>query len=231
VVLTDISLPLLRHAEARAIQRDVFAQCELVHSAADDLKDIPTASVDAVTTRAVLAYVADKPAALRQFHRILKPGGRISIAEPILQDEAFNAIALKARVDASGPESGDRVLALLHRWKAAQFPDTLEKLAKSPIANYSERDLLRFVNECGFVETHLEFHIDTRPGEIASWETFLGSSPHPWAPTAGTILAQQFTAEEQQILEQMVRPAIESGRSTAIDRVAYVSATKRTVPS
>ncbi|MHB8723679.1 MAG: methyltransferase domain-containing protein [Steroidobacteraceae bacterium] len=105
-------------------------------------KKIADGSVDVVATRAVLAYVADKKAALGEFLRILKPGGRLSIAEPILQDDAFHARALRKRIeDPSQPV--DRFLTLLHRWKAAQFPDTEETFAKSPIVNYSERDLLR----------------------------------------------------------------------------------------
>ena len=40
-------------------------------------------SVDVVTTRSVLIYVKDKAAALREFYRVLKPGGRVSLFEPI----------------------------------------------------------------------------------------------------------------------------------------------------
>jgi ubiquinone/menaquinone biosynthesis C-methylase UbiE len=39
--------------------------------------------VDAVTTRSVLIYVKDKRRASEEFHRVLKPGGRLSIFEPI----------------------------------------------------------------------------------------------------------------------------------------------------
>ena len=68
------------------------------------------------------------------------PGGRISIAEPILQDDAFLATALRVRVEKGGTRSQDRLLPLLHRWKAAQYPDTLESIAESPPVNYSERN-------------------------------------------------------------------------------------------
>ena len=226
VLLTDISVPMLRHAENSAIQRDVQHQCTFLHCTAENLKDIPDASVDVVTTRAVLAYVSDKRTALREFHRILKPGGRISITEPIFQDEAFQANALRNVVNAQSSESRDRFLPLLHRWKAAQFPDTEVKIAKSPIANYSERDLLSFVQASGFAEIHLELHIDVSPTLAPSWEVFIGTSPHPWAPPLSVILSEQFTLEERQYFEQILRPTVESGLFITIDRIVYLNAKK-----
>ena len=108
VILTDISAPMLRYAENAARERDCVDQCTFIECPADDLSSIPTASVDVVTTRSVLAYVQDKPAALREFYRILKPGGRISIAEPILQDEALYARVLRMRVEAPSAQPPDR---------------------------------------------------------------------------------------------------------------------------
>jgi arsenite methyltransferase len=226
-VLTDISAPMLRHAEATAVQRNVHAQCTFHECGADDLAALTDSSVDAVCTRAALAYVADKPAALREFFRVLKPGGRISICEPILQDEAFYARALRRRVEAQAGAPSDRFLGLLHRWKAAQFPDTEESCAKNPLTNYSERSLLNFVREAGFDEIHLQLEIDVKPTLTRSWDVFIGSSPHPWAPPLRQILAEQFTAEERQLFESVVRPPLESGTSSTTDRVVYLNATKR----
>ena len=115
-------------------------------------------------------------------------------------------------------------MTLLHRWKAAQFPDTEEACAKSPIANYSERDVLNFVRGAGFTEIHLQLHIDVIPSLITSWDVFLGSSPHPLAPSLKRILAEQFTADERQFFEQMVRPTIESGSNITTDRAMYLPA-------
>ena len=173
----------------------------------------------------MLAYVDDKRAALDEFRRVLKPGGRISIVEPIMQEDAFNAIAL-TRLLENQAEPKDSVLSLIHRWKAAQFPDATEKLADSPIANYSERDLLSIVQDCGFVEIHMELHVDVRRYDGIPWETFIGSSPHPWAPTLRAILQERFTAEERLMFEQALRPAVEAGPSTATDRSVYLSARK-----
>ncbi len=226
VALTDISAPMLRHAEAVAERLGVRSQCTFHECSAEKLGALSDASADAVVTRAVLAYVSDKSAALREFFRVLKPGGRISLAEPILQDDAFYARALRQRVEAQASMPTDRFLPLLHRWKAAQFPDTEEACAKSPIANYSERDLLPLLRGAGFTEIHLQLHIDEMPSLITSWKVFLGSSPHPLAPTLERILAEQFTAEERLFFEQVVRPTVEAGRSVTIERVAYLQAKK-----
>jgi ubiquinone/menaquinone biosynthesis C-methylase UbiE len=224
VVLTDISAPMLHHAESLAIRRGVRSQCTFLECSAETLGGVAASTIDVVATRAALAYVADKSAALREFHRVLKPGGRLCIAEPILQDDAFFARALRRRVDAEPRGSHDRFLTLLHRWKAAQFPDTEELCAKSPITNYSERDLLNFVRGAGFTEIHLQLHIDVAPSPITSWQVFLDSSPHPWAPPLSVILAEQFTAEERQFFEQIVRPTVESGTNLTTERIVYLNA-------
>jgi len=225
VVLTDISTAMLRHVETLATERRVRQQCTFIRCPADQLTAISDACIDVVTTRAVLAYVADKPAALREFLRILRPGGRISIAEPILQDDALMANALRLMIETSAG-SHDRFLPLLHRWKAAQYPDTPEKIAKSPIANYSERNLFDFVRSCGFTEIRLELHIEMLPSTLKSWDVFLNFSPHPWAPPLSVVLAEQFTPEERQIFEQTTRPIVESPHAVTTTRIAYLSATK-----
>jgi arsenite methyltransferase len=226
VLLTDVSAPMLRHAESLAVQRQIHNQCSFLLCPADRLDGITDASLDVVTTRAALAYVADKSAALREFRRVLKPGGRISVAEPILQDDAFLSTALRARLDAQGVQSRDPFLPLLHRWKAAQYPDTLETMGTNPLVNYSERSLFEFVRGAGFIDIHLELHIDLSKSIIRSWDVFLQTSPHPLAPPTGVILAQQFTPEERAFFEKIVRPTVESPDAVAITRNVYLNATK-----
>ena len=226
VIATDVSAPLLEHAAGVATQRGVREQLSFIECPADDLSQIADDSVDVVTTRAVLAYVADKPRALSEFLRILKPGGRISLAEPILQDESFYARALRARLDAPDAARDDRFLTLLHRWKAAQFPDTAEGAASHPLVNFSERDLVNFAKGAGFAQIHLELHIDVVNSPIRSWEVFIGTSPHPWAPSLGAILAERFTPEERTLFESVVRPLVESGNNITTDRAAYLQAIK-----
>src|SRR5579872_4886420 len=113
VVLSDISVPMLEHAQERARERGIANQCTFVHCSADALRGIADGSVDVVATRAVLAYVADKAAALAEFRRVLKPQGRMSLAEPIFQDDALLTGSLRRTLEAqTSPAAG--ILPLLH---------------------------------------------------------------------------------------------------------------------
>jgi SAM-dependent methyltransferase len=224
VIMTDISVPLLRHVESQAVKRGVRGQCRFLQCAAEDLHQIPDASVDIVTMRAVLAYVNDKPAALRECYRVLKPGGRLSFAEPVFQDDAIETMKLKIFLEQQPRDADHLFLSLLQRWKAAQFPDTPELMERNCVTNYSDRDLFRYVCGAGFVDAQLNLHLETVPHAISSWEVFLHSLPYPWAPSLDTILRTRFTLDERRYFEQTVRPIIEMKQATSTNRNAYVTA-------
>ena len=138
VALTDISAPMLRHAEAAAERLGVRSQCTFHECSAEKLGALSDASADVVVTRAVLAYVSDKSAALREFFRVLKPGGRISLAEPILQDDAFYARALRQRVEAQAVHAHRPFLTALAPLESGAVPRYGGGLRQEP-----DRQLLR----------------------------------------------------------------------------------------
>ncbi|HQT46544.1 MAG: hypothetical protein B7X08_03975 [Acidocella sp. 20-63-7] len=223
VVLTDISAPMLIYAQARAQELEVAAQCRFVECGAARLAGIADGCLDAVTSRSALAYVADKEAAFAEMFRVLKPRGRVSLGEPLFRDEALAAEAMRrALAEPGAPE----LLALLHRWKAAQFPDTEAAIAANPITAYGERDLLRLAQQVGFEQLHLELHIEVQPSTVTDWEVFVHASPHPWAPGLDQILATRFTQAERATLEAALRPEVEAGRFVSASRMVYLTAVK-----
>jgi len=226
VILTDLSAPLLRHAEDLANQRGIRSQCTFLEGTAENLASIAGATIDTLTTRAVLAYVLDKRAAFREFFRVLKPGGRISLCEPISQDDAFEAAALTRLVATQQATPETEFLHLLQRWKSAQFPATERDISTNPLTNFSERDLLRLAREAGFTHLHLELHIDHFPARYTNWDTFLDIAPHPWSPTLRQVLSDRFSEPERQLFTQVMRPMIESGNHTTTETLAYLSADK-----
>jgi arsenite methyltransferase len=83
VIGCDISEELLNECHTIAADLGVLDRCRFVQAGAEDLAPIDSASVDVVTTRSVLIYVQDKQRAFEEFFRVLRPGGRISLFEPI----------------------------------------------------------------------------------------------------------------------------------------------------
>ncbi len=226
VILTDISEPLLLHTQARALNLGVQRQCSFITCSAEQLPAIAAESIDVVTSRAALAYVSDKSGAIRKFGRVLKPGGRLCLAEPVFQDEAVEVCALKSLADRDRELTADPMKQLLHRLKAAQLPDTVAAIAASPLTNFSERTLFLMLRNADFFPINVQLHLDLVPSAMRSWEVFLHSSPHPLAPTPFAVLKTQFSEDERRWFESALRPVIESGRGTSMSSVAHIQATK-----
>src|SRR6266545_3376277 len=76
VIFSDVSVSLLERCRSVVPEP---ARCQFIHSGLPELVGIAEESVDVVTTRSVLIYVADKRAAFATLFRVLRPGGRLSI--------------------------------------------------------------------------------------------------------------------------------------------------------
>jgi ubiquinone/menaquinone biosynthesis C-methylase UbiE len=102
VVATDIALPMLDIARTKPVVAGA-AQIEYVESPAAPLA-APNGAFDAVLCQQGLQFFPDRPAALREMHRVLKPNGRAAIAvwAQIERNQIFAAFhaALRATVNA-----------------------------------------------------------------------------------------------------------------------------------
>ncbi|MDP9370814.1 MAG: class I SAM-dependent methyltransferase [Chloroflexota bacterium] len=218
VVFSDISPDLLDHAQALAKQMGVADRSSFVLAPAEDLVPIADASVDIVTTRSVLAYVAPKQRALAEFFRVLRPGGRISLYEPI------NRLTHREPSDRFGGYHVSPVQELAERvgtaYERRQPSDT------DPMFDFDERDLVAFVDEAGFGELHLELRVDRTRHQPQRWETFAHSAPNPRAPTLAEAIAETLNPEEADRFVAHLRPLVERGEGLFAVAVAYLWAVK-----
>ncbi|HUH12314.1 MAG TPA: methyltransferase domain-containing protein [Longimicrobiales bacterium] len=80
----DMTEAMRRKAAANAAAMGAEA-VELVDGTAEEIP-LPDDSVDVVTSNGVINLVPDKPAAVREIHRVLRPGGRVQIADIVVRD-------------------------------------------------------------------------------------------------------------------------------------------------
>ncbi len=219
VIFSDISEDLLAHARSLAAEIDVAERMEFVRADAADLGPIPDASVDVVTTRSVLIYVQDKARAIQEFYRVLRSGGRVSLFEPInnyfpeTPDEFWGFDARPVR---------DLVEKV---WRYEGWGE--ERDAEDPMMNFTEKDLLRYAEDAGFQESHVELRVDVEPGTwVVDWDRLLTTSPNPNAYTVGEALHGALTEDEFLRFEQHLRPLVDTGLARIRSAFAYVGATK-----
>ncbi|HSH45096.1 MAG TPA: methyltransferase domain-containing protein [Longimicrobiales bacterium] len=80
----DMTASMRRKAAANA--RDAgMANVQVVDGTAEEIP-LPDASVDVVTSNGVINLVPDKAKAVREIHRVLRPGGRVQIADIVVRD-------------------------------------------------------------------------------------------------------------------------------------------------
>ena len=178
---------------------------------------MPDNSVDLVTTRSVLIYVKEKERAFGEFLRVLRPGGRISLFEPI------NRFGIEERRRNWGFDLDEDAARLMERLTslAAEFQPS-----DDPMFDFDERDLLALAEKAGFFPIELEYVAEIRPFEPRGWESFLHSSPNPKVPTLAEAMKQALTADERDRLVAALRPAVEEGRGVWRMGLAYLSATR-----
>jgi ubiquinone/menaquinone biosynthesis C-methylase UbiE len=71
------------HAESLVILRKRFAATEIIEGTATKIP-LPAAAVDCVTVLDVLEHIDDHQAAVREIHRVLRPGGCVVATVPAL---------------------------------------------------------------------------------------------------------------------------------------------------
>jgi ubiquinone/menaquinone biosynthesis C-methylase UbiE len=218
VIFSDISHDLLSHCQTLATQLEVRDRCRFVAASADDLSFQEDASVDVVTTRSVLIFVPAKQQALMEFYRILRPGGRISLFEPINRfghPEPQNRLA-GYDVTAIVPIA-NKVRAIYQRLQPAET---------DPMLNFDERDLIAYVEAAGFKEIHMELRADITAALPRKWEIFVRQSGNPKIPTWAEAIDEALTPGEAAQFVAHLRPLVEAGQGTWRSEVVYVWAVK-----
>ncbi|MGH3133679.1 MAG: class I SAM-dependent methyltransferase [Gaiellaceae bacterium] len=170
VIFSDVSQDLLDFCREAATELSVLRRSRFLRAPAHDLQPVDSSSVDVVATRSVLIYVEDKESTFREFARVLRPGGRISLFEPINRFARTTADTW-AGFDLSPIRDISEKLRAIY--EAIQPPDT------DPMLDFDERDLVDLAERAGFFPIRLDLEAEIRASDHLSWENFLASAGNP----------------------------------------------------
>jgi arsenite methyltransferase len=230
VIFSDISERLVEFTRTAAEQMGVLDRCSFVTAGAEDLSAIESESVDLVTTRSVLIYLDDKPRAFREFFRVLKPGGRTALFEPIDDQRMTEYSEYWRRRFWADPDSaeGAPVNDLLERLE--NHWDERYRDVNDAMLNFNERDLVMMSVAAGFAGVHVELDLGAGPMPPMNWDTLMKSSGNPLIPTNGEVIREIFSAEEQARFEQHLRPLVERGGQLWRGHGSFTWAFKAPIP-
>jgi SAM-dependent methyltransferase len=219
VVFSDVSTDLLDFCREAARELGVLDRCRFVEAAADDLASIEDESVDVVTTRSVLIYVKEKAAAFGEFARVLRPGGRISLWEPI---NRFGSEERLRNGFLGRPAEGLEGIAQ----KVWSVYEEIQPPKSDPMLDFDERDLLRLAENAGFFPIRLMLDARIESLQPQTWDSYLDTAWNPNVPTLRETLGEVLTPEERERVEVQLRPLVEQGMGTWRMAFAHLTGTK-----
>lgn len=218
VILSDVSQDLLTYCRTLADRMGVSERCQFLRTSADDLSGLPDASVDVITLKAVLIYVKDKARAFAEFCRVLRPGGRLYVEEPI---NRFGSDEPDHRFWGYDVTDFQPIAA---RVKAVYTH--LQPRNSDPMLDFDERDLLAHVEREGFAKIDLELRasIDqaNRVGAQLGWSTFFETAGNPRIPCLREAIEQVLGPDEAQAFIQHLRARVENDAATTRSARAFI---------
>lgn len=221
VIFSDVSEELLAECRRLAAKAGTRARCDFVPTSLPQLAELSDESVDVVVLRSVLIYVSDKQGAFENLARVLRPGGRLSLFEPI---NSFGFPEPAGRLwgfDVTGLEPvAEQVKAT-----AAEYTPS-----DSPMLDFDERDLLRWAEKAGFDNLHLTFEAQVSGAHLAtgqSIDTFLSQSPNPNMPILSHVLRESLTVLDRQRLEEHMAQQLASGSGRTTLASAFLTGVVR----
>jgi arsenite methyltransferase len=218
VIFTEQSPELLDVCREAARATGLEHRAEFRVMAPDDLSSFADGSVDVVVMRSILNYIPDKVGAFAQYHRVLRPGGRLGFVQmypsPVWP----------------GTVRGYQVPGVEHL--ASRVRAVFEAHKPLTYEGFDERDLLGWLREVGFrtIDMHHEVEIsDTSDWPAPVWDKAKSAAAGPDQPSIQEAIDEALSPAEAEELIAHLRPEVESGRRHVWFPKTFVGAV-RTAP-
>jgi arsenite methyltransferase len=205
VIFSDVSEPSLDDCRAEVARLAAIDRSRFVLASAVDLFPLPTASVDVVVERAVLLFIEDRGHALEEYHRVLRPGGRLSFGEPLNIWMSADRPGYLRGYDVTAVTDLERKLVAAERASSAADHDLL--------FGFDDRDLIDMAHSAGFRRIDVQTDLSLGPPPVRDdLDVFLDSAPNPLAPTTRALMAAALTPDEAARFRAVLGDALLEGR-------------------
>jgi arsenite methyltransferase len=200
-----------------AEQLDGTPNVEYLKADARQLDGIPDDSVQRVILRAVLLYVPEKQQALHAAWRVLQPGGRIVISEPV------NRVLYESADFLWGYDLRD--IPLIASKVRRGFLEHEHPHVRA-MTDWDDQDLFTMVGSAGFRDVFVETVTESVPPRPLPWLAFMHARWTPWMPTVAQVVQSVLDASERSAFETTLRPLVEQGRQSSRVCNTFIVGTK-----
>ncbi len=206
VIFSDISEPSLDDCRAEVARLGASDRATFVRASATDLSALASETVDVVVERAVLLFIEDRQRALDEYHRVLRPGGRLSFGEPI------NSWMGR---DRPGYVWGYDVTEVIELERKLHDVDRAESAAsrEDVLCGFDDRDLVAMTRAAGFLRVEAQTDMALAPPPVRDdLEVFLDTAPNPLAPTTRALMSAALNDDESDRFKAALDRAMRDGR-------------------
>jgi arsenite methyltransferase len=217
VIFSDVSAPLLHDCRVEVAMLSATQRSSFVRASATDLSAITTGSVDVVVERAVLLFIEDRGCALSEYHRVLRAGGRLSLAEPLNSWMSADRPGYFWGYDVSAATDLERKLHIAGG-AAGAAGDAI-------LCGFDDRDLVALARAAGFerIQVHTELALAPPPARD-DLDVFLDTAPNPLAPTTRALMAAALSPDEAERFTAVLGEALHEGRGERRHAMTFLRA-------
>lgn len=218
VIFSDVSEPSLADCRAEVAGIAATDRASFVRASATDLAGIETASVDVLVERAVLLFIQDRARAFTEYHRVLRPGGRLSIAEPLNSWMGVDRPGYLWGYDVTEVIDLERKIHTADQENGGTADDEL-------LRGFDDRDLVAMARAAGFLRVEALSERSLAPPPVREdVDVFLDTAPNPLAPTTRALMDIALSPEEARRFTSALRDALREGRGERRHAMAYLRA-------
>ncbi|MFH0702051.1 MAG: methyltransferase domain-containing protein [bacterium] len=214
IIASDTSEDCITECKKVAKTCNIIEGMDFLLSDAANIK-LEENSVDIVVMRSVLVHILDKISAIKEFYRILKPGGRISIFEPIIK-------------------SNTKYYQLINPINFSNYDKLKEVEYKimtnenDPITNFDDKSLVNDFKLAGFKDIDLDLGTEESNYQVSAGmiEPWFNSPPSPGSLTLKEKFLKYLDIEEINDYINKLKSELDGKSITVKSFSAYISAKK-----